>query len=191
MGDRMLGISGSPMMEILFQRYLDVDMQDAPRRVADDDSRYHHKVKHEHSTRIFEVPCVLGSNRKHNALGDSGAKMNFMKEAVASSCGFKIDRTKRCSVRIGSGNVIQTTGSAIATFRFRSERTLYNLEFGLLPDCIHDVILGKPFLKVTSMLYTTFQDLFADTTLHSRCAQYTTPNNRAITIHAVALRHAA
>jgi hypothetical protein len=37
----------------------------------------------------------------------------------------------------------------MALFRFKDEPTLHQLTFHLLPTCIHNVILGKPFLKAT------------------------------------------
>jgi hypothetical protein len=40
--------------------------------------------------------------------------------------------------------------SAEARFRFQNEPEVYSTTFYLLPNCIHNVILGKAFLKGTS-----------------------------------------
>jgi hypothetical protein len=41
-------------------------------------------------------------------------------------------------------------GSVEARFRFQNELEVYSTTFHLVPNCIHDVILGKAFLKGTS-----------------------------------------
>ncbi|KAI2672436.1 hypothetical protein CBS147332_9284 [Penicillium roqueforti] len=72
-----------------------------------------------------------------------------MKEKYAISLGLPISQNATCEITIGSGNQVTTTGTATVPFRFSSENEVHNLEFQLLPNCIHDVIIGKPFLKLT------------------------------------------
>lgn len=84
-----------------------------------------------------------------NALGDYCAKKNFMKTSYAKRLGLPIDRSQKSSVSVGSGKQISTTGTVETWFRFKNERKAYSLIFHLIPDCIHDVILGKPFLRAT------------------------------------------
>lgn len=98
--------------------------------------------------RIFEIPCQLAEHST-NAVGDYGAKRNFMKEKYAISLGLPISQNATCEITIGSGNQVTTTGTATVPFRLSSENEVHNLEFQLLPNCIHDVIIGKPFLKLT------------------------------------------
>ncbi|CAI7587259.1 unnamed protein product [Penicillium manginii] len=98
--------------------------------------------------RIFEIPCQLAEHST-NALGDYGAKKNFMKEAYALRLGFPISRNTSCKVTIGSGEQATTVGTATVPFRFRGENEVHRLKFQLLPSCIHNVIVGKPFLKLT------------------------------------------
>lgn len=98
--------------------------------------------------RIFEIPCRLAENYT-NAVGDYGAKGNFMKEEYALSLGLPISRNATCKVTIGSGKQVTTVGTATVQFRFSGDNEVHNLEFQLLPNCIHNVIIGKPFLKLT------------------------------------------
>ncbi|KAH8728445.1 hypothetical protein GQ44DRAFT_609601 [Phaeosphaeriaceae sp. PMI808] len=99
--------------------------------------------------KIFEIPSILGIHYKVNALGDTCAKKNFMKTAYAERLKLEIDRANVSSVTIGSRKQLVTTGTVRAAFRFINEPKVFSLVFHLIPDCIHDVILGKPFLKAT------------------------------------------
>jgi predicted aspartyl protease len=114
--------------------------------------RQHSKSKSElsndHEVRIFEIPGQLA---KHTvkALGDYGAKRNFVKEEYAIRLGLPINRSVVRKVTVGSGKEVTTVGTATGPFRFKGEHGVHNLNFHLLPDCIHDVILGKSFLKLT------------------------------------------
>jgi len=66
--------------------------------------------------------------------------------------GLPINRDIVCKVIVGSGKLVTTTGAITAPFRFEGGHDVYNLKFHLLPDCIHNVILGKSFLKLTETL---------------------------------------
>ena len=101
--------------------------------------------------RVYEIPGLI-ANYSVNALGDYGAKKNFMRESYAVKLGLKIDRGLIRKIAVGSGNMVTSTGAAIASFHFEGERKMHELIFHLLPNCIHDVILGKPFLKTTETL---------------------------------------
>ncbi|RYP51148.1 hypothetical protein DL768_003495 [Monosporascus sp. mg162] len=105
--------------------------------------------------RLFEIPGLL-ANHFTNALGDYGAKKNFIKEEYAVSLGLPVNRDVVCKVTVGNGKTVSTTGAVTAPFRFSGERHRHDIKFHLLPDCIHDVILGKSFLKLTE----TFTNLF-------------------------------
>lgn len=101
--------------------------------------------------RIFEIPGLLA---KHStkALGDYGARKNFIKEEFAKRLGLPIDRALVCKVTVGNGKLVKTTGVVTAPFRFKGEHHVHHLKFHILPDCIHNVILGKSFLKLTETL---------------------------------------
>jgi hypothetical protein len=96
----------------------------------------------------FEIPCQLESHSA-SALGDYAAKRNFMKEEYATKLGFSINRNVVRKVTVGSGKEVITVGTASVPFRFKGEHDVHNLIFHLLPNCIHNIILGKPFLKLT------------------------------------------
>ncbi|CAI7611594.1 unnamed protein product [Penicillium glandicola] len=105
-------------------------------------------LSNNHEVRIFEIPCQLAEHYT-NAVGDYGAKANFMKEEYAVSLGLPISQNATCKVTIGSGKQVTTVGTATVPFRFSGDNEVHHLEFQLLPNCIHNVIIGKPFLKFT------------------------------------------
>lgn len=99
---------------------------------------------------MFEIPSYLAQKYFTGALGDYCAKNNFMSEDYALRLGLSIDREQKSQVKLGSGNTVSTAGIATTSFQFQDESQLYSLTFHLLPKCIFNVILGKPFLKATS-----------------------------------------
>ncbi|KGO46712.1 hypothetical protein PEXP_068820 [Penicillium expansum] len=105
-------------------------------------------LSNNHEVRIFEIPCQL-ANHSTNALGDYGARKNFMREEYALRLGLPISRKSARKVTIGSGKEVTTVGTATVPFRFTGENEGHKLEFQLLPNCIHNVIIGKAFLKLT------------------------------------------
>lgn len=107
------------------------------------------------SSHIYEIPGFIRDKLHVSALGDSCADKNYMKAAYARKLGLDIDRTQRTPVFVGSGRSVSTVGVSLAQFRFRDEPQEYPLVFHLLSDCVHNVILGRPFLKATK----TFQSL--------------------------------
>jgi hypothetical protein len=100
-------------------------------------------------TQVFEIPSVLEAKHRVSAVGDYYASWNFMAMSYAHRLGLPINRTNTLSVLTGSGNETSTVGSVIARFRFECEPEVYSLKFDILPDCMHDIILGKAFLKAT------------------------------------------
>lgn len=78
-----------------------------------------------------------------------------MKENLATEKGLEIDRSEVRQVRLSRKHDVTTTGTVTVDFRFDGEAEQYRLKFHLLPTCIHDVILGKSFLKLTK----TFSEL--------------------------------
>ncbi|KAK7183795.1 hypothetical protein PSPO01_10131 [Paraphaeosphaeria sporulosa] len=103
-------------------------------------------------SRVYEIPSVLAGNRFTEALGDSGARHNFMKEGFAKRSGFSINRSVTIDVKVGSGKKVATTGTIETSYQFLGESEKHRLVFHLLPTCVHDVILGNPFLKFTKTL---------------------------------------
>ncbi|KAJ6032480.1 hypothetical protein N7540_003212 [Penicillium herquei] len=107
-----------------------------------------------HGVRIFEIPCQVADHTT-TAFGDYGAAKNFMTEEYALSLGLLIERSSTCKVTIGNGQQLKTVGAAIALFRFSDENAVHNIQFHLLQKCIYNVIIGRPFLKLTK----TFSNL--------------------------------
>lgn len=101
---------------------------------------------------IYEIPGRLAKSHRIDALGDTAAKMNFMREEEAIRMGFPIDRNIVHRVTIISGHSATTTGTTQVPFSFDGEKDTHLLTFHLLPDCVHKVILGKAFLKATRTL---------------------------------------
>jgi hypothetical protein len=108
------------------------------------------------TTTVFEIPGWIEHRHGVSALGDTGAKYSFMNYSYAERLGLPIQRQKVSKITIGSGNLISTAGTVTSRFRFRNEPEVYSIIFYLLPNCIHDVILGKAFLKGTNTFKSQF-----------------------------------
>jgi hypothetical protein len=98
---------------------------------------------------VFEIPSYVAHSHFTNALGDYCAKYNFMNEEYARQKGHHIDPSQTTEIGIGSGKKATSSGIVTTPFRFQDEKQAYLLNFHVLPNCIHDVILGKSFLKAT------------------------------------------
>lgn len=117
----------------------------------------HSTALSEETTTVYEIP-IMSSNRRNgdgellqiDALGDYCAKFNFIKEDYAARLGLSVNRKKIQSIRIGSGKRITTIGTtSLLPFRFKDETDLHSPLFHVIPNCLHNVILGRPFLKMT------------------------------------------
>lgn len=98
-------------------------------------------------SRVYKIPSVLAGRIIANSLGDSGARFNFMKEGFARRSGLSINRNAKMKVRIGSDKMVTTAGTIETSYQFTGESEKHTLVFQLLPKCLHDIILGNPFLK--------------------------------------------
>ncbi|KAF3002627.1 hypothetical protein E8E13_009000 [Curvularia kusanoi] len=71
------------------------------------------------SARMLVIPGKLAGSLKINALGDTGAKYNFMDEAYAmSQADFVIDRHQIEQITLGHGKTVTTTGVTLTSFQF-------------------------------------------------------------------------
>lgn len=104
--------------------------------------------------RIFEIPCQVAEHTA-TALGDYGAAKNFMTEKYALDLGLPINPNSTRKITIGSGKKLSTVGTATAQFRFGDENDAYSLKFHILSKGIHNLVIGRPFLKLTK----TFSDI--------------------------------
>ncbi|KAF2691179.1 hypothetical protein K458DRAFT_355739 [Lentithecium fluviatile CBS 122367] len=113
-------------------------------------------------TTIYEIPIVIGhptasreSQRQVNAFGDYCAKFNFIREDYASRLDLSIDRTTGLSVTIGNGKKLTTVGTTfLPPFRFGDETESHSPLFHVIPKCLHNIILGRSFLKMTNTFST-------------------------------------
>jgi hypothetical protein len=121
---------------IALQRDIDLQNPGAPEQL------------HQHNS-IYEIPSILASDVVVSAVGDYCSRGNFMQESYAKLLNLTIQSHEPLSVTVGSGLQVHTTGTVEVSYRFQSEPEVYKLQFHLLPNCIHDIILGKPFLKAT------------------------------------------
>ncbi|KAH7395135.1 hypothetical protein DE146DRAFT_633488 [Phaeosphaeria sp. MPI-PUGE-AT-0046c] len=121
-------------------------------------SKYWESVRHsvssssdnpKYATENYVIPSVLENGNHVDAIGDYCAKRNFMTKSYAKRLGLVIDRKQVMSVLTGSGNTLKTIGSATARLRFKHDPEVYALRFEILSNCVHDLILGKSFLKAT------------------------------------------
>ncbi|KAF2855313.1 hypothetical protein T440DRAFT_209393 [Plenodomus tracheiphilus IPT5] len=103
------------------------------------------------STTVWEIPCLLDNGPPFAALGDMCAKYNSLREDVAFTRDFKVDRNRTETIVLNKAlNLsVTTTGVAHVDLRFSGERSLHQLEFHLLRDCVQEVTLGRKFLNLT------------------------------------------
>jgi hypothetical protein len=69
---------------------------------------------------------------------------------------FKINSLMRGRLRTANGFQVNTLGTVLQSVRFAGESETYMREFHVLPKCVHDIILGSPFLRLTQT-FTKFR----------------------------------
>ena len=84
-----------------------------------------------------------------SAFPDSGAGENFMSAPYALKHHFRIAGTGSKTFRTPRGHHIRSLGTTQLDFCFRNETEQHCLEFHVLPKCVHDVVLGDAFLRLT------------------------------------------
>ncbi|KAF2689349.1 hypothetical protein K458DRAFT_462285 [Lentithecium fluviatile CBS 122367] len=75
-----------------------------------------------------------------------------MRATYAAELGLNVNHGSARDVAIGSGKRVRTLDTVHSTFQFANEPSRHELEFHILPSCVHNVILGKTFLKATRTL---------------------------------------
>lgn len=98
--------------------------------------------------RVYEIPGFIGNNQT-NALGDTAGRYNFMRVSYAENWALPIQRSSSIPIKVSQTRVIKTVGIVEAPFKFKGETETHKLVFHLLPESLHDVILGYKFLKAT------------------------------------------
>lgn len=92
------------------------------------------------------------NGRNLDALADSGASFNVISQELADTLGLTIDQTSVISVCLPNGTKIQTMGKAEGVFNFLGEKESYTLLCIVLEKCIHPLVLGSQFLRITQTL---------------------------------------
>lgn len=98
--------------------------------------------------RDLRLPVEL-DGREISAFPDIGAAANFIALEYVCSHGLTVNSTARRFVRTAVGSVVDILGIVTLTISFKDEKEVHHLEFNVLRNAIHDVIIGSPFLKLT------------------------------------------
>ncbi|KAJ2983890.1 hypothetical protein NQ176_g375 [Zarea fungicola] len=101
-----------------------------------------------------EWPEVSGTLNKVavGALPDWGSTVNAVSEDFAKRHGLEIDTNHVEAIPLLGGHVVESIGRVVGQFKFKGEKDTYRLEFNVLRNSLHDVILGRRFLDMTETL---------------------------------------
>lgn len=90
------------------------------------------------------------------AFPDNCSALNIISEDFAIRNKLTIDRTKFTTIRLPNGDTKMSSGSLESKFRFDGEKTLFDLVFTVLPNCVCNIVLSSDFLHVTKT-FTTYK----------------------------------
>ncbi|KAI0543700.1 hypothetical protein F4679DRAFT_90375 [Xylaria curta] len=90
------------------------------------------------------------------ALPDSGADMCFISPNLASRLSLCPTTGEQKRIFLANKKSIQSPGMVKVPWRFNGEQKAHILDCWILPGCVHDLVLGNYFLRVTQTL-TTFR----------------------------------
>jgi hypothetical protein len=86
---------------------------------------------------------------------DTQSAHDIMSHDYAKRNHFKIDSSTAGKLRTAAGALVKTLGTVTRPVRFANESETYTRKFHVLPKCVHNIILGSPFLRMTQ----TFTDI--------------------------------
>ena len=86
------------------------------------------------------------------AFPDTGAAANFISLQYVRSRGLSVNLEARRRVKTAAGSLVSILGTVTLPFSFEGERKSHRLEFNVLRNSIHDVVLGSSFLSLTETL---------------------------------------
>lgn len=92
------------------------------------------------------------NGKQLDAIADSGASFSVISQELAGTLGLTIDQTSVISACLPSGTMIRTLGKTEGIFKFSGEEKSYILLCVVLEKCIHPLVLGSQFLRVTQTL---------------------------------------
>jgi hypothetical protein len=105
-------------------------------------------VRSKHAFYEPSLPCRL-SGHHVLAFPDTGAAANLISLKYAQSRGLFINHSAARHVKSAIGASISVVGTTLLAFSFKKETKSYQLEFNVIRDAVHDVIIGNPFLDYT------------------------------------------
>jgi hypothetical protein len=114
----------------------------------------HSSQEHEHKwRRQWEIPGSIGGIRAV-AFPDSGSSRDFLSQEFVQKYlpTHPIDSGSISNIKMPNGKLIRSLGELQVSWRFEGESTAYTRSFAVLPSCVHDVVLGKTFLRLSKTL---------------------------------------
>jgi len=89
-------------------------------------------------------------------LADSGSERNIMREDYARRRGYTIDNSPQTRTKVKlpqNGKYLHIIGRTTASWAFEENRSqVYRLDFDVVSNCVHDLIIGNQFLDQTKTL---------------------------------------
>lgn len=106
------------------------------------------------SQRAIYEPSLSATLKGNNVLAfpDTGAAANFISLQYVRSLGLSVNLEARRRVKTAAGSLVSILGTVTLPFSFEGERKSHRLEFNVLRNAIHDVVLGSSFLSLTETL---------------------------------------
>ena len=83
---------------------------------------------------------------------DTQSAHDIMSHDYAKRNKLKINSSQSEKLQTANGSLVNTLGTVLQPVRFAETSETYIREFHVLPRCVHDVILGSPFLRLTQTL---------------------------------------
>lgn len=102
-------------------------------------------------SRVLRETRLLASLNGHevSAFPDVGAAANFIALRYVRSHGLTINSAARTLVKTAIGSAVDILGTITLPFVFRGEKKVHQVQFNVMREAVHDVIIGSPFLKLT------------------------------------------
>ena len=104
--------------------------------------------------RQWEIPGLL-QGIKVEAIPDYGSDLDIISEAFVRRNNWKIrilSRNSAPKIRLPTGGEVQSLGNIKLPFSFTGEPDVFERTFTVVKHCIHDIVLGNKFLKLTKTL---------------------------------------
>jgi hypothetical protein len=113
---------------------------------------------HRSTAALIYEPEILGfmHDTAVTFFPDSQSAYDIMSYDYAKRNHFKINSSTKGKLRTARGAMVNTLGTVSQPIRFAEESETYMREFHVLPKCVHDIILGSPFLRLTQT-FTKFR----------------------------------